>query len=151
MFQEGKGILFHSDWNNDIPQKRYSFYTVPCWGWGSRFISGPDRTSACINFTGRDCSFCRKIIMKKAIIQLLEAHPGYQFSQRELLKRLKIQTAKRKQFRQILNSLVEKEKRVQLRGNTYSISQKKRSVQGRLSITQKGFGFLCSNVPRNPG
>jgi hypothetical protein len=34
--------------------------------------------------------------MKKAIIKLLEANPGYQFTQRELLKRLKIQTAKRK-------------------------------------------------------
>ena len=77
---------------------------------------------------------------------MLEAHPGYQFSQRELLKRLKIQTAKRKNFRQILNSLVEKEKRVQLRGNKYSISQKNRSVQGRLSITQKGFGFLITET-----
>ena len=43
--------------------------------------------------------------MKDAIIKLLEAHPGYQFSQRELLKRLKIQTEKRKNFQHILNSL----------------------------------------------
>ena len=84
--------------------------------------------------------------MRKDIIKLLEEHPEYRFTQRELLNRLNVRSEKRKKFRHILDSLVKKEKMVRLKGKKYSIAKKKKLIQGRLSITQKGFGFLITEA-----
>ena len=100
MFWERIWIFFNVGWTNEIfrriPKRRNSFHYVPCWNWELLYFSGSSFLSNCINLTGWNRSFERRILMRKDIIKLLEEHPGYRFTQRELLNRLNVRSEKRK-------------------------------------------------------
>jgi ribonuclease R len=83
--------------------------------------------------------------MQKKILAFLREHPYNLFRQRDLVKRLKIRPQEREEFKRALAALVAAGKVRLRRGNRYAYPAPDREVEGRLVVTQKGFGFVITD------
>jgi len=80
--------------------------------------------------------------MKKEIIKLLSSHPKHSYGLRDVVLRLNIDPKKKHALKSALTELVKAGEIIQKKGNRYTIGKKSMEKTGRLTVTQKGFGFV---------
>lgn len=80
--------------------------------------------------------------MNKQLINLFQNNPGRFYRQRELIKILKIKPGAKANFLKELDSLKKSGVIKQVKGQRYTLSKESNTVEGTLSVAQKGFGFV---------
>jgi len=80
--------------------------------------------------------------IRKQIVNYLKGQRGRTFKPKQLSKSLSIPNDRYRDFKQWLRDLANEGKIERFRKNTYGYPEDKEIVEGKLSVTSKGFGFV---------
>lgn len=80
--------------------------------------------------------------MKRRVLDFLGEKSPREYKQKTLSQKLDIPKSQYRHFKQLLRELSNKGKIERQKNNRYSAPQEKRVIEGELSVTSKGFGFV---------
>lgn len=80
--------------------------------------------------------------IRKQIVNYLKGQRGQTFKPKQLSKSLSIRKDRYRDFKRWLRDLANEGKIERFRKNTYGYPEDKKVVEGKLSVTSKGFGFV---------
>jgi len=83
--------------------------------------------------------------MIKKIINILAKAPKNTLSQKELIKRLKVRKKDVGAVKILIRQISNSGEIVKLKANHYCLPNLPKKIEGKLSVTQKGFGFVITN------
>ena len=83
--------------------------------------------------------------MIKKILNILANAPNNTLSQKELIKRLKVRKKDIGAIKILIREIHNNGEIVTLKGKRYSLPRTPKRIEGKLSVTQKGFGFVITN------
>ena len=80
--------------------------------------------------------------IRKEVVEYLKKRTGHTFKPKELSRALDVPQDQYRDFKQWLQSLSDQGKIERFRKNNYGYPQEKQIIEGKISITSKGFGFV---------
>ena len=83
--------------------------------------------------------------MIKKIINILANAPKNTLSQKELIKRLKVRKSDVGAIKIFIKQMSINGEIIRLKPNRYCLPKSPKKIEGKLSVTQKGFGFVITN------
>ena len=83
--------------------------------------------------------------MKKKILNILKNAPRNTLSQKELIKRLKARKRDIGAIMILIKEMSNQGEIIKLKAKRYSLPKIPKNTEGKLSVTQKGFGFVITN------
>ena len=83
--------------------------------------------------------------MKKKILNILKNAPSNTLSQKELIKRLKARKRDVGAIMILIREMSSQGEIIKLKAKRYSLPKIPKNTEGKLSVTQKGFGFVITN------
>ena len=83
--------------------------------------------------------------MKKKILNILKNAPSNTLSQKELIKRLKARKRDVGAIMILIREMSNQGEIIKLKAKRYSLPKIPKNTEGKLSVTQKGFGFVITN------
>ena len=83
--------------------------------------------------------------MKKKILNILKNAPSNTLSQKELIKRLKARKRDIGAIMILIREMSNQGEIIKLKAKRYSLPKSPNKIEGKLSVTQKGFGFVITN------
>jgi len=83
--------------------------------------------------------------MKKKIINILKNAPSNTLSQKELIKRFKARKRDVGAIMILIREMSNQGEIIKLKAKRYSLPKIPKNTEGKLSVTQKGFGFVITN------
>jgi len=83
--------------------------------------------------------------MRKKIINILEMSPKKAFTQKELIARLKIKNNDLGATRILLREMIKSGDIIIVKGKRIRLPKGLKKIEGKLSVTQKGFGFVITD------
>ena len=83
--------------------------------------------------------------MIKKIINILANAPKKTLSQKEIVKRLKVRKKDVGAIKILIREMNKNGEIISLKGKRYSLPRAPKKIEGKLSVTQKGFGFVITN------
>ena len=83
--------------------------------------------------------------MKKKILNILKNAPSNTLSQKELIKRLKARKRDIGAIMILIREMSNQGEIIKVKAKRYSLPKIPKNTEGKLSVTQKGFGFVITN------
>ncbi len=80
--------------------------------------------------------------MRKKLLNIFNELPEKLFRQKEIIHRMKVKQHEIGAVKILLNALVKSGDITQIKGNRYTLPRERNLFEGRLTVTQKGFGFV---------
>ena len=80
--------------------------------------------------------------MRKKLLNIFNELPEKLFRQKEIIHRMKVKQHEIGAVKILLNALVKSGEITQIKGNRYTLPRERNLFEGRLTVTQKGFGFV---------
>ncbi len=91
------------------------------------------------------CISMEKIKMRKKLLNIFDKLPEKLFRQKEIIHRMKVKQHEIGAVKILLNALVKSGEITQIKGNRYTLPRERNLFEGRLTVTQKGFGFVITD------
>ena len=83
--------------------------------------------------------------MRKKLLNIFNKSPEKLFRQKDIIHRMKVKQHEIGAVKILLNELVKSGEIVRVKGNRYTIPRERSQFEGRLTVTQKGFGFVITD------
>ena len=83
--------------------------------------------------------------MKKKILNILKNAPSNTLSQKELIKRLKARKRDVGAIMILIREMSNQGEIIKLKAKRYCLPKIPKNTEGKLSVTQNGFGFVITN------
>jgi ribonuclease R len=83
--------------------------------------------------------------MKKRLLSIFNKNPGKLLRQKEIFHKMKVKQHEIAGVKSLLNEWVQSGKIVQVKGKRYTLPREQNQFEGRLTVTQKGFGFVITD------
>ena len=83
--------------------------------------------------------------MRKKLLNIFNKSPEKLFRQKDIIHRMKVKQHEIGAVKILLNELVKSGEIVRVKGNRYTLPRERSQFVGRLTVTQKGFGFVITD------
>ena len=83
--------------------------------------------------------------MRKKLLNIFIKSPEKLFRQKDIIHRMKVKQHEIGAVKILLNELVKSGEIVRVKGNRYTLPRERSQFEGRLTVTQKGFGFVITD------
>ncbi len=83
--------------------------------------------------------------MRKKLLNIFNKSPEKLFRQKDIIRRIKVKQHEIGAVKILLNELVKSGEIVRVKGNRYTLPRERSQFEGRLTVTQKGFGFVITD------
>ena len=83
--------------------------------------------------------------MRKKLLNIFNKSPEKLFRQKDIIHRMKVKQHEIGAVKILLNELVKSGEIVRVKGNRYTLPRERSQFEGRLTVTQKGFGFVITD------
>ncbi|MBT4736368.1 MAG: ribonuclease R [Candidatus Marinimicrobia bacterium] len=83
--------------------------------------------------------------MQKKLLNIFNKSPEKLFRQKDIIHRMKVKQHEIGAVKILLNELVKSGEIVRVKGNRYTLPRERSQFVGRLTVTQKGFGFVITD------
>ncbi len=83
--------------------------------------------------------------MQKKLLNIFNKSPEKLFRQKDIIHRMKVKQHEIGAVKILLNELVKSGEIVRVKGNRYTLPRERSQFEGRLTVTQKGFGFVITD------
>ena len=83
--------------------------------------------------------------MKKRLLSIFNKNPGKLLRQKEIFHKMKVKQHEIAGVKSLLNEWVQSGEIVQVKGKRYTLPREQNQFEGRLTVTQKGFGFVITD------
>ena len=82
--------------------------------------------------------------MRKKLLAIFKQNPGKLFRQKEILHRMKLKQGEIGAVKILLKDMVKNGAIINVKGKRYTLPRIPTALTGKLSVTQKGFGFVIT-------
>lgn len=82
--------------------------------------------------------------MRKQLLALFKKHPGKLFRQKEIIHRMKVKQREISAVKILLKEMVKSGEINLVKGKCYALPRQPNKLEGKLTVTQKGFGFVIT-------
>jgi len=83
--------------------------------------------------------------MRKKLLNIFNKLPEKLFRQKDIIHRMKVKQHEIGAVKILLNELVKSGEIARIKGNRYTLPRERNQFEGRLTVTQKGFGFVITD------
>jgi len=83
--------------------------------------------------------------MRKKLLNIFNKSPEKLFRQKDIIHRMKVKQHEIGAVKILLNELVKSGEIIRVKGNRYTLPRERSQFVGRLTVTQKGFGFVITD------
>jgi ribonuclease R len=83
--------------------------------------------------------------MRKKLLNIFNKSPEKLFRQKDIIHRMKVKQHEIGAVKILLNELVKSGEIIRVKGNRYTLPRERSQFEGRLTVTQKGFGFVITD------
>jgi ribonuclease R len=83
--------------------------------------------------------------MQKKLLNIFNKSPEKLFRQKDIIHRMKVKQHEIGAVKILLNELVKSGEIIRVKGNRYTLPRERSQFEGRLTVTQKGFGFVITD------
>ena len=82
--------------------------------------------------------------MRQKLFAIFNQNPGKLFRQKEILHRMKVKTGEILAVKILLKDMINKGEIIHVKGKRYTLAKQPNTIKGKLTVTQKGFGFVIT-------
>ena len=83
--------------------------------------------------------------MRKKLLNIFNKLPEKLFREKDIIHRMKVKQHEIGAVKILLNELVKSGEIARIKGNRYTLPRERNQFEGRLTVTQKGFGIVITD------
>ena len=82
--------------------------------------------------------------MRQKLFAIFNQNPEKLFRQKEILHRMKVKPREIRAVKILLKDMINRGEIIHVKGKHYTLSKQPNAIKGKLTVTQKGFGFVIT-------